>query len=306
MSPHHTKFIIMQKKIFYILLCCIFSHLCAAQTYIPFDFDNGFWYEEYHDMQFERSYYNYFTDGDTIINGISYHQLYKKNKHTYSYNGSSTFWNYSLALFGFIREDNNKRIYYKRTFNTSPEELLYDFNITLGDTITIPPIDNMFDRAVVVAVDSVLVCTTMRKRYKLDIIAGGLFHDLYWTEGVGSTHGLIPRYYSFERGVLATCYSDSNCINPCVTILSANSIENQASKLATIYPNPSSETSTIRLNNGAISTNISIINSLGQVVMTKTTNNQEEILDLSQWVAGIYYVRLEYNQAVEIHYLIKQ
>jgi hypothetical protein len=306
LSPHHTKFIIMQKKIFYILLCCILSNLCTAQNYIPFDFDNGLWYEEHHDMQYERHYYNYFTDGDTIINGVTYHQLYRNGKHTYSIFFTPTPWNYSLELFGFIREDNNKRVYYKGTFNPNPEELLYDFNIALGDTIAIPPIDYMFDSAIVVAVDSILICSTMRKRYKLDILAGGLLHDLYWTEGVGGTHGLIPRYYSFERGVLATCYSDSTCISPCLTVLSTNRIKNQASKSATIYPNPSSETSTIQLNNGAISTNISIINSLGQVVITKTTNNQEEILDLSQWVAGIYYVRLEYNQQVEIHYLIKQ
>lgn len=296
----------MQKKIFYILLSCMLSNLCFAQSYTPFDFNNGLWQEDYYDMQYERSYYNYYTDGDTIINGISYHQLYKKGKHTYSYNGPSTFWSYYTELFGFIREDNNKKIYYKGTNNGIAEELLYDFNITLGDTIAIPPIDLMFDSAVVVAVDSVLICTSLHKRYKLSPIGTGLLHDLYWTEGTGSTHGLIPRYYSFERGVLDVCYSDSTCVTPCLTILSSSSIEDQASTLATIYPNPSTETSIIRLNNSARSTNISIINSLGQIVFNKTTNNQEESLDLSQWVPGIYYVRLEYKQQVETHYLIKQ
>ncbi|MBL4650850.1 MAG: T9SS type A sorting domain-containing protein [Aureispira sp.] len=296
----------MQKKIFYILLCCILSNLCTAQTYIPFDFDNGLWQEEYHDMQYQRSEYNYFTDGDTVINSLTYHKLYTVGRGTITYGHTPPIpWSTFSAAAGFIREDNNKRIYYNGG-NGIAEQLLYDFNIALGDTISIPPIDNMFDRAVVVAVDSILICSTLRRRYKLDIVAGGLLHDLYWTEGTGSTHGLIPRYYSFERGVLTTCYSDSTCIIPCLTIVSTNSIENQSSKLATIYPNPSSTTSTLQLNNSAVSTNISIINSLGQVVLTKTTNNQEETLDLSQWVAGIYYVRLEYNQQVEVHYLIKQ
>jgi len=296
----------MQKKIFYILLCCILSNLCAAQSYIPFDFDNGLWQEDYHNMQYQRSEYNYFTDGDTVINSLTYHKLYTVGRGTLSYGYSPPVpWYTFSGAAGFIREDNNKRIYYNGG-NGVAEQLLYDFNIALGDTISIPPIDNMFDRAVVVAVDSILICSTLRRRYKLDIVAGGLLHDLYWTEGTGSTHGLIPRYYSFERGVLTTCYSDSTCIVPCLTIVSINSIENQASKLATIYPNPSSKTSMIQLNNRAISTNISIIDSHGQVVLTKTTNNQEEILDLSQWISGTYYVRIEYNQQVEIHYLIKQ
>lgn len=299
----------MQKKIFYILLCCILSNLSVAQNYIPFDFNNGLWQEEYYNMQHERAIYNYYMDGDTVINNQTYKKLYKAGTSTitYNYTGFPPIpWSTFSGLFGFIRENNNKNIYYKAAYNGVQEQLLYDFNIALGDTIAIPPIDFMFDSAVVVAVDSILICTSMRKRYKLAPLGTGLLHDLYWTEGVGSTHGLIPRYNSFERGVIDVCYSDSTCITPCLTIVSTNSIKNQASKLAIISPNPSSTTNTIQLNNGARSTNIQIMNSLGQMVLNKTTDQQEETLDLSQWITGVYYVRLEYNQQVEIHSFIKQ
>jgi hypothetical protein len=296
----------MQKKIFYILLFCILSNLCVAQSYTPFDFDNGLWQEEYYDMQYERSMYNYFTDGDTVINNLTYHKVYKVGQRTYSYGVFPPVpWHTFSGTAGFIREDNNKRVYHY-VGNGLGEQLLYDFNIVLGDTIAIPPIDVIFDSAVVVAVDSILVCTNMRKRYKLTPVGTGLLHDLYWTEGVGSTHGLIPRYNSFERGVIDVCYSDSTCITPCLSIVSTNNIENQASNLASIYPNPSSTTFTIQFNNEARSTNIQIMNSLGQIVLNKTTYLQEETLDLSQWVTGIYYVKLEYNQQVEIHSFIKQ
>jgi hypothetical protein len=284
------------------------SNLCFAQSYTPFDFNNGLWEEHYYNMQHERSNYNYFTDGDTIINNINYHKLYKEGAGTITYNYSGfppIPWTTFSEFLGFIREDNNKRIYYKSMYNGSVEELLYDFNIALGDTIAIPPIDFMFDSAVVVAVDTVFVCTTLRKRYKLAPVGTILLHELYWTEGVGSTHGLIPRYNSFESGATHMCYSDSSC-TPCATFLSATTVEKEAATLARIYPNPSTETSIIRLNNGARSTDIQIINNLGQVVFNKTTNNQEESLDLSQWLPGIYYVQLQYNQQVETHYLIKQ
>jgi hypothetical protein len=298
----------MQKKIFYILLSCILSNLCTAQNYVPFDFNNGLWEEEYYNMQHERSNYNYFTDGDTIINNLNYKKLYKEGSGTITY-GYSGFppitWTPFFELSGFIREDSNKKIYYKSGFNGSTEELLYDFNIALGDTIPIPSIHSMFDSAVVVVVDSILVCATMRKRYKLAPVGTGLLHDLYWTEGVGSTHGLIPIYNWFESGATHMCYSDGNCTS-CPTYSSTTSIENQASTLATIYPNPSAETSIIQLNNKASSSKIQIMNNLGQIILNKTTNNQEEIIDLAQWSSGLYYVRIEYNQQVEIHTLIKQ
>lgn len=264
------------------------------------------WQEEYYNMQYERSLYNYRTDGDTIINNLSYHKLRRVGSRTYGYGIIPPIpWHPFSIPVGFIREDNNKRIYHKLN-SVSPEELLYDFNIALGDTIPIPTIDFMFDRAVVTAVDTVLVCSTMRKRYKLAPIGTVLLQDLYWTEGIGSTHGLIPRYNSFESGVIDVCYSDSNCMPPCPIILSSSLVNHQASKEANIYPNPSSKTSLLQLNNKATSTKIQIINNLGLIVFTKTTNKQEETLDLSRWSTGVYYVRLEYDQQVEIHTLIKQ
>lgn len=296
----------MPKKIVCILFCSIFSHLCSAQTYSPFDFDNGLWQEEYYNMQYTRSIYNYINYGDTILNNLTYHKLYRVGRGTYAYGITPPIpWSSFSASVGFIREDNNKRVYLYSGNGTS-EQLLYDFNIALGDTIPIPPIDFTFDSAVVTAVDTVLVCSTMRKRYKLAPVGTTLLHDLYWTEGVGSTHGLIPRYNSFESGVIDVCYSDSNCMPPCPIILSTSLVKEQALNQANIYPNPSSKTSLLQLNNKATSTKIQIINNLGLIVFTKTTNKQEETLDLSQWSTGIYYVRLEYDQQVEIHTLIKQ
>lgn len=307
MSPHHTKLIIMQKNLFYIFLCCLLSHLSMAQNYIPFDFDNGFWEEEYYNMQSERSKYNYFTDGDTIINNLTYKKLYKAGERTYSFGVSWIPWSSFSNDFGFIREDNNKKIYHIGPFSGGTEELLYDFNMVVGDTISIPTIAYSYDSAVVVAIDSVSTCSTIRRRYELNPVGTQLLGGpLYWTEGVGSSHGLIPRYNWFESGVIYVCYSDSTCANPCANFLSTTTVKNQSSKLATIYPNPSSETSIIQLNNRAINTKIQVMNNLGQIILDKEIQGQEEVLNLSNWSTGIYYIKLEYDQQIETHYLIKQ
>lgn len=307
MSPRHTKLIVMQKHLFYLFLCCIFCNLSIGQNYTPFDFDNGLWEEEYYNMQHERSRYNYYTNGDTIINNLTYKKLYKTGRYTITYGISGIPWNNFSTDFGFIREDNNKRIYHINPSNGGVEELLYDFNIALGDTIAIPPIRNMYDSATVIAVDSVFICSSMRKRYRLDPVGTQLLGILYWIEGVGGSHGLIPRYNWFESGVIYTCYSDSTCVNPCVRFLSTRTIdETQFSKLATIYPNPSSETSIIQFNNGATKTSIQVINNIGQIVLEQETQDQETILNLSSWSTGIYYIKLEYDQQIETHYLIKQ
>lgn len=303
MSPHHTKYIIMQKKIFYTLLCCIISNLCAAQNYTSFDFNNGLWEEEYYHMQHQRSRYNYYIDGDTVINNLTYQKLYRIGELTYSYGTTYASWHSFSTNMGFIREDNNKKVYH---LQGNIEERLYDFDIALGDTVSIPTIAYSYDSAIVVAVDSVFICSTMRQRYKLDPIGTQLMHDLYWTEGIGSSHGLIPRYSWFESGVIHVCYSDSTCATPCSNFLSTMKVKSQYSKLATVYPNPSSEKSIIQLNNEATTTKIQVINNIGQVILNKRTNNQEEQLDLSSWPIGLYVIKLEYDQYIETHFLIKE
>lgn len=59
-----------------------------------------------------------------------------------------------------------------------------------------------------------------------------------------------------------------------------------------IYPNPSNGVVTLRTTTGG-SKNIQVMNSLGQVVMQVTNDEQETVITLNDLPKGLYIVRLE-------------
>lgn len=301
----------MKKNYFFSLFFSLFSIVCAAQSinYHAFDFQNSIWEEWYYNYIHERETYNYFTDGDTTINNIVYEKLYISGKNTITFNTGPypPAWYDFNRLEGYIRENNNKQVYFLRN-GWGAESLLYDFNIALGDTIAIPPINvyPLFDRAVVVEIDSIQICSTMRNRYLLEPLGGPLLHPLYWTEGVGSTHGLIPRYESFESGARDVCFSDGNC-PPCALILNIAQTEKETTvDLATIHPNPTVSSSFIQIKKPSVWTKINVLNNLGQIILTKEIENQEAIINSEKWSPGIYFVVIEQENEKQILQLIKE
>lgn len=285
--------------------------MCEAQLlgYKSFDFRNSIWKEGYYNFTHERENYNYFANGDTVINSIVYQKLYISGENTITFNVgpplSPTWTNFS-RLEGFIRENTNKQVYFLSNGGTA-ENLLYDFNIGLGDSIIIPPISNpSYDSAIVVGVDSVLICSTMRNRYLLAPIGIGLLHPLYWIEGVGSSHGLIPRYEYFESGASSVCFSDSICV-PCQMVLNtSNLVVREVNNLARIYPNPTTNESCIYFSRMPIQAEILIMNTLGQIILRQKTDNQQEIISFENCDRGFYFVIVKEANEMQTFHLLKQ
>lgn len=206
----------MNKFTLLVLLSCTFfiPNMTFSQDYCPFDFENGLWEASFYQAggpeYIYRSAYNDYAVGDTLVNDST---LCYKLRRTggdcgpadeFSCFDESEYTPFSREL-GLICEQ-DKRIYYNGN-------LLYDFNVEIGDTI-----DHWwgieaagYGPPTIISVDSIEMCGKVRKRLQASFFTLGI---TYFIEGVGSNSGLIPSYEYFESGSYLVCYSDENC-TPC-------------------------------------------------------------------------------------------
>jgi hypothetical protein len=132
------------------------------------------------------------TEGDTIINALTYKKLWS------SFNDSAMI---NAGLRGFLREESG--IVYFRDSYFNENKVLYNFNLEAGDTATIY---NAFcgDWMVfIMDVDTVEYYGVQRKRWTLEGWSGE-----YWIEGIGSTNGLL---YSMLYECTADIYKELIC-----------------------------------------------------------------------------------------------
>ncbi|MBW6535539.1 MAG: T9SS type A sorting domain-containing protein [Mariniphaga sp.] len=219
--------------------------------YVPFSKENAQW-----NIYLERSIseapvdtvlLRYFLCGDTTVNQLNYKKLWLEM-------GSLA--NPVRELAGLIREQ-DKRIYYQGIdflgFPHYKEWLLYDFDVQEGDTVW--HIDSGYDYTVIEKIDSVIVGSQLRRRYKVNTWRNYYFKDEeFWVEGIGSIkNGLLGHItdiptccYHFWEFV---CYSEKGAtkyLNPsfddCYPSFLFSSTDGGL-KLPeiSIYPNPAND-----------------------------------------------------------------
>ena len=169
--------------------------------YYPFPDSNAVW-REYESGTYASSppvgecydYENRYM-GDTIIGAFTYKKIWKYGAH-YGYN-CSTYINPINYYVGAIRQDTlQRKIYFLPPFQNT-DTLLYDFNLSLGDTL--PPSYTNCTTNIVSSVDSVLVGAMYRKRFGLGYT--------YLIEGIGNTFGLLqPICFMLEPGSQLNCF----------------------------------------------------------------------------------------------------
>ena len=151
---------------------------------------------------------DYFTEiqsirDDITLDGVDYKLVWTKSK-------------YGIAKAGAVREE-DRRVYYRRKIsqNYQDEVLLYDFNLTVGDTVTV---NWMHQQLIVLEESEVEVNGTMRRQLGLGRYAVGYPPtevDEYWIEGVGSTYGFLNSGYEEMMGsfyYLLCYYENGNLV----------------------------------------------------------------------------------------------
>lgn len=266
--------------IFILLWQCI---IADAQTSVYHEFPdsnatwNVFWSSWGYGLQ--TGNYVYTFSNDTIINGLTYHKI----------NG------YAAA----IREDLiQKKVYVIPLFDSVPQ-LLYDFNLNVGDTLKgYLGISSTSYGDTVTTIDSILINSNYRKRWTIHADARITFGNKYYIiEGIGSSKGLLQQYQDFESDSNLECFSQNNqTIYP-----SADSIMNCASLTSIsdkrgieklyIFPNPTNGKFQVKLL-GIIGNILEITDVLGNVIMKLGIKNDTIEIDLLSQPEGVYFVRV--------------
>src|SRR4030042_1013555 len=130
-------------------------NIISAQTLVK---ENRFWSNTMYGTELEKFYQDthwikFF--GDTIINDTVFKVIYRSNDEFHN----------SWYRYGAIREDSSQKIFIHQN---SPQSLLYDFNLKVGDSISIHN-NSHINYIYVVKVDSVLLenCDKPLKRILL-------------------------------------------------------------------------------------------------------------------------------------------
>lgn len=271
-----------------IAVIAIFTLSVKAQTkvYHPFSDSNAVWNISSlvpcgQGFDTWNHKYSITFSGDTIINSTKYHKLKIPVEVITSYGqcGMTGTWIIPGHFVGCVRQDSSTRKVFIIPPTASAEQLLYDFNMNVGDTAK----GYLFSFGLsesIKSIDSVLVGTTYRKRWNINTCYG-----VSLIEGVGSTYGLIeksPGCLTDMADYSITCFKQdgltlypngtANCelITPVVSL-------GRNPNMVNIFPNPSTGSFTIDLDQPMNIKEIRLADLLGNVIVQQHTGNQSKI-----------------------------
>ncbi len=234
----------------------------------------------------------YRIEGDTLLNGI----IYKKLLMTEEDPAMVVNWTESK----YIREDSTKKIF--QFDGTDDGELIYDFGLSVGDTVFFNN-SSIYDYdAIVDAVDSVeLNDGTMRKRLALSSLHcpdWGI--QEYWIEGIGGVNlalSYINQFCIFDVGTFLRCFSNNGDFlygnlngENCFIINSTNELEQTAIK---IFPNPTQDILNLEYSETIKIEQLKIFDFQGQLIKSLQVENDLSPISISNFPKGVYYLKIE-------------
>ena len=296
----------MKKHLLTLSLFILTQIFVKGQAYIyhPFPDSNAIWSDDWNETS--QTHQRLGIKGDTIILGTTYKKIYSLYDTTFT----SPYSTYYAA----IREQ-DKRIY--AVIDNSNEQLLYDFNLLVGDTITygysLTPVGvDSFSR-IVTGIDSILLMDgTYRKRYYLDANWNCYLNDTI-VEGIGriSWMGLFNPLHNS----MCTCgYSyNFSCFKQNDTVLYMNNafcnycfcglglgISNFTSNVDfQAFPNPFSSYTTLQISEHISNATLTIYTPQGkQVKQIKNLSSQSITLDRNHLPNGLYFTILTQGEKI--------
>lgn len=287
----------MRKLLLFIAALSVLSAQSQTSVYHPFPDSNARW--NIHMAQgmcfmggWSDEDYSIMISGDTIIDSQIYHKLTTPWVEVVS-TGGCTQQNFS-GYQGAIRQDiPGKKVFFVPP-SASEENLLYDFNLEVGDTVR--GYLQLFygSTDVVTEIDSVLVGDNYRKRWSVNPCYG-----IYLIEGIGSTFGLLapsPGCMTDMNDYSLTCFNqDGQGVYPgpfseCLLITSVNNPD-LAAEAVHIFPNPSNGSFTVAFDSPEEITEIRISGITGNTVFQKKTENLSTV-SITDIPAGTYILTI--------------
>lgn len=238
--------------------------------------------------------FNYYVNGDTIINSFNYVKIFRKGILT-NFNpsgmplSSTTYINPNPS---FFLRSLSKQIYINHPGNTD-DLLLYDYNLSIGDTVAQTEVNNSFPSPTIIAIDSISTPFGFLKRFQLSAGLGYLY------EGAGSSGGLVEAL----EGMFLSGTNELNCYSINGTgyfpssspdcDLALGITENKANVNSFVFPNPFSDKTEIITGSIIHNGHLHIYNAQGEVVRYITFSGNKIRLERAELKGGIYFYRID-------------
>ncbi len=267
-------------------------HLVCSQDYEPMAQDHNRWIVNTSDENnlSIHDLWEYFINGDTTVNGTDYYKVYYRDL-LVTQNGPPYEAENDYQLFGFLRDDiENRKVYAiqleENGNNCAPGEevLLYDFSLTIGDTMTSCIFDPIYN--------NIIQNINSTTRFGYSTLYFSAVYSYY--EGIGSEFGLfemsfIPVKTGRDRqneipSLHRFCRQDS-----CSLVVSVDKPEYHSD--IRISPNPANAFIHIESDTPGDIHTIIIRDMLGNEVLRKKSNNSGKIeFNTSMLSKGVYLV----------------
>ena len=204
----------MKKLLLFIFTLLLLYFSATSQPYIPLTTDSGTYYRTDYVVGhlgicvgLAASYQFQFI-GDTIINSTTYKKITKSG-----WVDSSLSQCYTATPMGYqgaMRDDSiQKKVFLIKPGSTT-EELVYDFNLIVGDTVRSILYDTLSGCPDIVIgyIDSILINSVWHKRWNTTNMGCFAVGAMY-VEGIGSLFGLLDYYIEFEGGPDLVCINNN-------------------------------------------------------------------------------------------------
>ena len=294
-------------KVFLLFIVLAFSEIAIAQDYKPLLDNYNEWNLRYCYIGNPCTSDIYYTNGDTIVDGMTFKVL----------DG------YHYISRGFLlREDVAERKVYLKAIlpGTTRDYLLYDFSLSVGDSMDIKnPVTPFPENAGYFKIDSIklrpLVDGNEYRHFYLSPTPSNTIstNNAIWVEGVGSlsiitapggdpdVNGVGRVACMFKNG--ESFYSDLTIIDACEATFTLNTNDFETGKSEVKIINTGKGKQFEVLNIEEFNT-INIFNLHGSKIGSYNTNHQKTMhLDLSNYQAALYIVVLESDKNQHIHTL---
>ena len=251
----------------------------------------------------ETSDYNYFTGADTTINGLVYKKILKKGTGYYSWFGPPPVpsscqlppYTYTNTVASYYMRSAGKQMYLRQPFDTA-EYLLYDFDLSVGDTLPLS-YNNYTNDITVVAIDSFYTSAGYRKKFELSQTSWAQ----YLLEGVGHSRGFIePINVPLECGFMLECFSLNDTSYFPSTGLNCDifaGVHEPVQGLSiTISPNPFNSFTEVNFKEEIKNIDFTVYNALGEVVFKESNfSGTKYEIKSDKLSRGIYFLDIKKN-----------
>ena len=276
-----------------ILLLLSFEIQAQTSVYHPFPDSNAIWRISWgeHDCLISglpQAEYRYILEADTIINSVLYKKI--KREIAFPFVCGPTY-PQGIGYMGGLRQDEPNRKVYFIPRDSINEKLIYDFNLSVGDTLP-GFIFNQYEisNTVLLNIDSILIDTS----YRIFFITNNGNNII---EGIGLESGLLEAYH-FDLTPHLICFiQDSLELYKSFPGISCELITKTEKLLFNdhsikIYPNPFHKNAIIEFSTKPKDSQLIIYNQLGDVVHYEYLINKIQSINCDGLTNGIYFYKI--------------